>query len=169
VGETLAIGIEAPAIDRHFTTRHPSRTPVSAPAFGEAGLGWRFKQRADHRRPAVAAHTQDEECHLRHQDSPQSFAASAASPSNACGVGGTLNDTDGKHARVIAIPHEGRSRGAAFRDFRPGCALSRGGCFYSGQKSLPNSIRTAFTSRVNRSRSASTTTSLPGTRSSGLA
>jgi hypothetical protein len=100
VGETLAIGTEAPAIDRHFTTRHPSRTPVSAPAFGEAGLGWRFKQRADHRRPAVAAHTQDEECHLRHQDSPQSFAASAASPSNACGVGGTRNSFCNFHIAI---------------------------------------------------------------------
>jgi len=54
-----------------------SRTAVSAPALGEAELRWRFKQRADHGRPAVATHAQDEECHLRHQDSPQSFPAAA--------------------------------------------------------------------------------------------
>jgi hypothetical protein len=66
-------------------------------------LGWRSKQRADHRRPAVAAHTQDEECHLRHQDSPQSFAAAAAAPSNACVVGGTRNSFCNFH---IAIEDE---------------------------------------------------------------
>ena len=105
--ETLSIGTEAPAIDRHFTTfadrsglSAPRRTAVSARALGEAGLGWRFKQRANHRRPAVAAHTQDEGCHLRHEDSPQSFAAAAAAPSNARCAEGTRNSFCNFHIAI---------------------------------------------------------------------
>ena len=40
------------------------------------------------------------------------------------------NDADGKHAGVVAGSHDGNQPNAAFRDFRPGCALSRGRCFH---------------------------------------
>src|SRR5215472_12202834 len=35
------------------------------------------------------------------------------------------HDADGKHAGLAAVPHEGGQPDAAFRRFRPGCALSR--------------------------------------------
>ena len=46
------------------------------------------------------APTQDEECLLRHQDSPQSFAAAAAAPGNARGVGGTRNSFCNFHIAI---------------------------------------------------------------------
>jgi hypothetical protein len=71
------------------------------------------------------AHTQDEECRLRHQDSPQSSAAAAAAPSNARGVGGTRNSFCNFHIGI------GDEKTSAANLITRAADSSIGGRFYS--------------------------------------